>query len=81
MGDILIRDVEDDVVQRLKSKADINGTSLQVEARRALSRGSPLSPDERMAVFAELDTLWGDRLPVDVSGADIVREVREESER
>lgn len=80
MGDILIRVVDDDVVRRLKSKAEINGTSLQTEARKALAHGSPFSPTERAEVFAELDRLWARRPELAISGAEIVPEVREEGE-
>ena len=79
MGDILIRDVDERVVRQLKSKAEANGTSLQTEARKALTRGSPLSPAERLEVFTELDKSWGDRPPTIVEGSVIVQEVRDEN--
>lgn len=80
MGDILIRDVDDAIVRRLKSKAEVNGTSLQAEARKALVYGSPLSAEERYKVFAELDRAWGGEGQRQVEGAELVREVREEGE-
>ena len=80
MGDILIRDVDEQVVSRLKSKARINGTSLQAEAREALIRGSPVSGEERTAIFTKLDRLWADGPPPILSGAEVVREVRDEGE-
>lgn len=80
MGDLLIRNVGDHIVQQLKSRAEINGTSLQAEATKALEQGAPLSPDEVRAVFEGLDRAWGARPPAAISGAEIVREVRDESE-
>ena len=79
MGDLLIRDVDDQLIRTLKSKAEINGTSLQHEAKRALSRGAPLGKEEKSALFAELDRLWGER-PPSAGGAVVVREMREESD-
>jgi plasmid stability protein len=73
----LIRDVDPAVIRTLKFKAEINGTSLQAEARLALTQGSPLTAAEKDAVFAELDRRWGDR-PCTVDGATIMRELREE---
>ncbi|HZB36969.1 MAG TPA: hypothetical protein VE443_03065 [Beijerinckiaceae bacterium] len=78
MGDLLIRDVDDGLMQRLKAKAEINGTSMQQEAKKALQRGSPLTPHEKRALFAELDRLWGDRPQLSFSSAEIIRELREE---
>ena len=78
MGDLLIRDVDDRLVRTLKRKAETNGTSLQQEAKKALQRGAPLTPDEKRSVFAELDRFWGDRPHLRTSGAEIVREMRED---
>lgn len=67
-------------MRRLESKAQVNGTSLQAEARRALAHGSPLSAAERRAIFSELDRTWAGERERQVDGAEIVREVRAESE-
>ena len=76
MGDLLIRDVDDQLIRTLKTKAEINGTSLQQEAKKALTRGAPLSADEKRALFADLDRMWTGK-PRSTSGADIIREMRE----
>jgi plasmid stability protein len=78
MGDLLIRDVDDNVIRTLKSKAEVNGTSLQQEAKKALTKGAPLTGEERARVFEELRKEFGGFPKVAISGADIVREVREE---
>lgn len=79
MGDILIRDVDEQVVHRLKSRAKLNGTSLQAEAREALATGASLAADERRRLFDDLDQLWGDRPKSTIGGAEIMREVRDEN--
>lgn len=79
MGDLLIRDVDEGLVRQLRRNAKIEGTSLQVEAKGALARGVTPATEELKAISAELDRARGDRPPTTVSGAEIVREVREES--
>lgn len=79
MGNLLIRDVEDAIVQRLKQRAEINGTSLQHEASVALKRGAPPTASERRALFEKFEREHG-FAKVDASGADIVRAIRDEME-
>ena len=79
MGNVLIRDVEDALIQRLKLKAELNGTSLQHEASRALERGAPLTGAERRAFFDKMEAEGG--FPkVKTSGADMLRAIRDGSE-
>ncbi|QEL23435.1 hypothetical protein FQV39_13235 [Bosea sp. F3-2] len=79
MGNLLIRDVEDALVQRLKQRAEINGTSLQHEASVALKRGAPPTAAERKALFEKFEREYG-FAKVGTSGADVVRAVRDEME-
>jgi antitoxin FitA len=77
MGNLLIRDVEEALVQRLKDRAEINGTSLQHEASLALSRGATPSGSERKALFERFEREHG-FAKVKTAGAEMVRAVREE---
>lgn len=77
MGNLLIRDVEDSIVQRLKDRAEINGTSLQYEASLALSRGATPTGAERRALFERFEQQHG-FAKVQTTGAEMVRAVREE---
>ncbi len=78
MGDILIRNVDEELVGRLKFKAELNGTSLQHEASEALRKGAPMSPEERRALF---DKWEREGMPQGrTSGADMVRAVRDEED-
>lgn len=79
MGNLLIRDVEDAIVQRLKAKAEINGTSLQHEASLALKRGAPLTGAERAAILERFEREHG-FVKVTTTGADVVRAVRDGDE-
>jgi antitoxin FitA len=78
MGDLLLRQVDEQLIRRLKAKAEINGTSLQQEAKKALARGAPLTSEEKAAEFEALRRELGGFLKMKRSGAEIVREVREE---
>ncbi len=78
MGDLLIRDVDDQLIRTLKSKAEINGTSLQHEAKNALKRGAPLTGAERGKILDEFRKELGGFPKVTMSGADLIREMREE---
>ena len=78
MGDLLIRDVDETSIRMLKCRAEANGTSLQQEAKKALTNGARPSPEERLAALKELHRTWGDRPPLKVGGAEIVREMRDE---
>ncbi len=79
MGNLLIRDVDDALLQRLKHRAELKGTSLQEEASIALNRGAPPTAAERKALFDEFERKHG-FAKVSISGADIVREIRDEAE-
>jgi plasmid stability protein len=79
MGNLLIRDVESAIMQRLKVKAKINRTSLQHEASKALGRGTVLTGAERKAIFDRIEAERG--FPsVSTGGAEIMRAIRDGDE-
>lgn len=80
MGDFLVRDMDEEVLRRLKARATHHKTSLQQEVKAAIARGSAPTVDDRRAALQELQQLWGKHPPLTVSGAEIVREVRDEAE-
>ena len=53
MPDILIRGVDSTVVERLKRRASLRGTSLQVEAKRALESAAKYTKEEFLEVARE----------------------------
>jgi plasmid stability protein len=57
MADLLVRNVDQRVVDSLKRKAELRGTSLNEVARAALDAGAPLTPEERVALSKELRKL------------------------
>ena len=78
MGDLLLRDVDEQLIRTLKSKAEVNGTSLQQEAKKALKRGAPLTGEERRRILEEFRKECGGYPNVKTPGADLVRGLREE---
>lgn len=49
MGQVLIRNVDDDTVESYRQKARIKGISLEQELRNLLEQNKPFSPEERVA--------------------------------
>jgi plasmid stability protein len=56
MGQILIRNLDDAVIQRLKTKAELAGKSLEQSLRELLTEHAPLSPEERLAIIDRIQS-------------------------
>jgi plasmid stability protein len=54
MGQVLVRNLDDRVIEALKQKAEINGHSLEQELRDILSAAAPLTKEEKLALLREL---------------------------
>lgn len=79
MGNLLIRDVDEAIIEQLKAKAKINGTSLQHEASEALKRGSPVTGAQRRAILTRFEHEHG--FPkVSTDSVAIIRAVRDGEE-
>lgn len=52
MGQVLVRNLDESVIARLKMKAELKGHSLEQELRDIINRAAPLTPEERVA-FAD----------------------------
>ncbi len=61
MGQLLIRNVDDSLIDTLKRRAASAGRSMEAEARDALARGTQLSGEEKVAIVhaiqAEVESL------------------------
>jgi plasmid stability protein len=74
MATIIIRNLDDEVAERLKLQARLRGTSVEQEARRLLTEGTKLSRKEIAAEAAAMRA----RLPrASVSSVDLIREDRD----
>lgn len=54
MGQLLIRNLNDSVIETLKRRAKAASTSLEAEARKALAKGTQLTPEEKSALIDEM---------------------------
>jgi plasmid stability protein len=75
MSQLLVRDLDPAVLERLKQKAKRHGRSLQREAKAILEAAATLSMDEARTIAAQ----WRQRLAGTMvsDSADLVREDRE----
>jgi antitoxin FitA len=54
MGQVLVRNLDDRVIERLKTKAELKGRSLEQELREVLTAAASLGPAEKVALFRRL---------------------------
>jgi plasmid stability protein len=54
MGQVLVRNLDDDVISRLKQRAEVAGLSLEQFLRDVLTMSAPLTPDEKVAISRRL---------------------------
>ena len=50
MGQVLIRNLDDEVISSLRYKAKVNGRSLEQELREILTKAAPFTVEERVKV-------------------------------
>jgi plasmid stability protein len=73
MPDVLIRNIDQETLDAFKSKAELNGRSLNEELRQLLERNRPYTPEERVEASRRLRARWsGD--PVEPLTLDQIRE-------
>lgn len=76
MGQILIRSLDDAIIQRHKLLAASNGRSLEAEVRAALERGGPATPKEKMRLSERARALTANR-PDSIEGWRLINEERD----
>lgn len=54
MGQILVRNLDDEVIQRLKLRAELTGVSLEHFLRDTLTMAAPLTSEEKVAISRRL---------------------------
>ena len=50
MGQVLVRNLDDRVIESLRTKAELKGQSLEQELREVLIAAAPLAPEEKVAL-------------------------------
>jgi len=76
MGQVLIRNLDDAMVEEYRQAAKMNGRSLEAELRDALKRSRPERSKSRRALADQVSAQLAD-LPPGPSGADIIRKYRD----
>ena len=69
MGQVLVRNLDDQVIEQLKHKAEIKGHSLEQELRDVITAAAPLTADEKVALARRLRALSPPLHCVDVRAA------------
>lgn len=69
MGQILVRNLDNRVIESLKTKAALKGRSLEQELREVLTNAAPLTPAEKATLFRKLRAMTPPLGDVDVRAA------------
>jgi plasmid stability protein len=69
MGQVLVRNLDDQVIEKYKTKAELKGHSLEQELRDLMTRNAPLTPEEKVALFRRAREKLPDLGNIDVSAA------------
>lgn len=54
MGQVLVRNLDDGVIDNLKARAELKGRSLEQELRDILAAAAPLTPEEKVALYRKI---------------------------
>ena len=54
MGQVIVRNLDDETIVALKSKAALHGNSLEQELRGILAAAAKLGPEERLALADQI---------------------------
>ena len=74
MGQVIVRNLDDQVVASLKRKAELHGCSLEQELRNILSAAAKLTKEERFAVAKRISEMT----PANVKQTDSAELIRED---
>lgn len=77
MAQVLVRNLDDELLERYRSAAKANGRALEAELRDGLARGAPERKKTRSELAAEVRALMPKDLPPGPSGTDIIRYYRD----
>jgi len=75
MGQVLIRNLDDHVIESLKLKAELKGHSLEQELRDILKKAVGPTVEERLAMIDRVRAMQ--KKPTKLLGEDMVRRIRD----
>lgn len=65
MGQVIVRNLDDRIVESLKLKAELHGRALEQELREILTKAAGLSPDEKVALAERIRRLSRGKVRMD----------------
>jgi antitoxin FitA len=79
VGQVIVRNLEDDVIERHRERARVRGTSLEQELREVLTRAARPDPDEYLAEMRRIRAMTPEPPPgvEPVEGWVLIREDRD----
>jgi plasmid stability protein len=75
MAQVLIRNVDDRIIESLKLKAELKGHSLEQELREVLKRAAGPTVEERLAMIDRVRAMQ--KKPAKMLSEDIIRKMRD----
>jgi plasmid stability protein len=69
MGQVLVRNLDDQIIERLKRKAEGKGHSLEQELREVITAAAPLTSNEKLALARRLRAMSPPLHDVDIRAA------------
>jgi antitoxin FitA len=69
MGQVLVRNLDDRVIESFRAKAELKGCSLEQELRDVLTKAAPLMLEEKIALLRKLRAMAPPLEGVDVRAA------------
>jgi plasmid stability protein len=80
MGQLIVRQLDDSAIERLKARARERKTSVEALAREAILKAAELSVQEKMALVRRMQE-WGRRAQIpgapQTPGVELIREDRD----
>ena len=74
MGQVLIRNIDDRIIESLKLKAEIKGHSLEQELRDILKQAAGPTVEERLAMIDRVTAMQ--KRPTKMLSEDVIRKIR-----
>lgn len=74
MGQVLVRNLEDRVLESLRIKAELNGNSLEAQLRLILTQAAGLTGPEKVALARRMQSLSPAQM---TDSTDLIREDRD----
>jgi len=75
MAQVIVRNLDEGVVQALKARAELNGKALEQELREILTRASALTIEEKLGLSDRIRAMGPRRMPVE--STVLIREERD----